>query len=264
MRSSRAPRRRPRGWRAGRRRRSQGPAAGRRRRLRPERQLLDELAAPRSVARRQQGFRQVDERLAPGGLVGLEHGERPGEEVGRRGKVLAVERTAAGNAQSLAGTPAEVARGVVERAELAAVAERALEVEADDLVVLVAALLEPDREPLVKLGARLLEQGAVRGVADERVTEAERRVVGRARRGRDQLLAAQRVEVLVEGGGDGRPGQLGDGGARELRPDDRGMLRHGALGRGQALEAYCQECLDGRRDADPLGLRDDPRVALPP
>ena len=98
---------------------------------------------------------------------------------------------------------AEPPPGVVDRSELGPVAERLLEVVAEDLLVLGEPGPEHDGEPggeaFVQPGPGTLEQAGVRRVADQDVAEVE--VVGRARlRPADELFAAQRGERRLEVG----------------------------------------------------------------
>src|SRR5436190_14803939 len=175
-----------------------------------QRQLLDDLPAASRVAGRQQRLREVEQDLAAHRVDVLEHVERSAEQVRRRRQILAPERPASRLAQPSPGAAAEVAAVVAERAELEPVAVRALEMKADDLVLTAAAGLERHGKALVEISARLLEQPAVRSVADQRVTEAVYRVLGAPVDGDDQLLAPQRVEMLVDRGAESRTRERGD------------------------------------------------------
>ena len=70
---------------------------------------------------------------------------------------------------------------LIQRAELAAVGVRLLEMERDHLLVLADERtglgLQPVGEALVQLGARLLQERAVGRVADQHVVEAVDRLV---------------------------------------------------------------------------------------
>ena len=109
------------------------------------------------------------------------------EQVGGGAHVAAAERAPAGRRELLGRARPSSLPVVVERAELAQVPVRLLEVVAEDLLVLglAAALavdaLGPVGEPLVEGGARPLEQAAVGRVADQHVVEAVALVVGDVR-----------------------------------------------------------------------------------
>jgi hypothetical protein len=76
--------------------------------------------------------------------------------------------------------------------------------EAEDLVVLADALpgqpLEPVREPLVERRPEFLGCRSIRGLTDEDVTEAERRLVDElGLRRADELLLNKRFERVAHG-----------------------------------------------------------------
>jgi hypothetical protein len=76
--------------------------------------------------------------------------------------------------------------------------------EAEDLVVLADALpgqpLEPVREPLVERRPEFLGCRSIRGLTDEDVTEAERRLVDElGLRRPDELLLNKRFEPVAHG-----------------------------------------------------------------
>ena len=102
------------------------------------------------------------------------------------------------------GPPRELAARVVEWPELGPVAERLLEVEAEDLLelLLAAALpvdpLGPRHEALVELGAGPLEQRAVRRLADQPVAKAVRLLVGIGS-GRGRRTACRRASLRLAG-----------------------------------------------------------------
>ena len=88
--------------------------------------------------------------------------------------------------------------GRLDRAEFVAVAKRALQVVADDLLdlghPLGEPLDEPPREALVQLRPELLGDAAVGHLLDEDVPEAERLLTARAPARPDELLADERLE----------------------------------------------------------------------
>src|SRR5262249_60665754 len=97
------------------------------------------------------------------------------------------------------GALAESARMIVEQAQVAQALVRLLEMPADRFIVLdglADPFLDPVRQASVQLGARLLEQAAVRRVADQCVMEAQGRLADEpAGGGLDQLAAAQRPQA---------------------------------------------------------------------
>ena len=102
------------------------------------------------------------------------------------------------------GQPARAPRFRLD-AELIQVAERLLEVMADDLVELDeigADLVQPAGEPLVEVRARRLRERVVRRVADEDVPEAERVVAGQLRALRPHELLAHEAEQTGTGPAD--------------------------------------------------------------
>ena len=98
------------------------------------------------------------------------------EEVRRRRHVAAGERAPPGRGEAPRAVLADRASVVVERAELREVRPGLLEVVAEDLLELGAAvavdLVGPGDEPLVEVGAAALEDAVVGGVADHDVLEA--------------------------------------------------------------------------------------------
>ena len=165
-------------------------------------ELLDRRRRRTDVAGREQRLAPVERELGARGVVGLEALERAAEQAGGERHVVARERAAAGRGETLRGAFAEPAAARVERAELAQVLVRLLEMPADRLVVLGRAgraRLDPVGEARVQLGARALEEAAVGGVADQHVVEAQHRLAEEpAGVALDQLAAAQRLEARVE------------------------------------------------------------------
>src|SRR5262249_60430992 len=110
----------------------------------------------------------------------------------------------------------------VERAELAQVPVRLLEVPADRLVVLDRVAhpsLEPVGEACVQVGARVLEEAPVGRITGEHMVEAERGLAEVPARVRlDELAPTERFEPRIEIGRFARQ-QTADGGARELPAD---------------------------------------------
>src|SRR5204863_1006585 len=135
------------------------------------------------------------------------------------------------------------------RTELPAVAERLLEVIADDRLVLrhavAGVLLRPDGEPLVKLRAALLRQPRVRRVEDQDVMEPERVLAreGRTLR-RDEPLAHQRLEMAPHVRTEALRAELGDRAPPELLPDHRGRAEDDALLGAEAVEPRGEQRLD--------------------
>ena len=124
--------------------------------------------------------------------------------------------------------------------------------------------LDPVGETRMQLGARALQEPAIGRVADQHVVEAQGRLAEEpAGVGLDELAAAERFEPRIEIA-DLAGQKVRDGRARELPPDHRGPLEHGALLRTEPLDTGRQQGLDGGRhleggDLDP----GDPPVALP-
>jgi hypothetical protein len=83
---------------------------------------------------------------------------------------------------------------LIDRAQLAPVVDRLLQVEADDLVVLAgplpAHLLEPRGEALVQLATILLGERLIGGIADQVVAELEGVLAGDLRGVREHQAAA--------------------------------------------------------------------------
>src|SRR6185369_13613543 len=143
---------------------------------------------------------------------------------------------------------------------------RLLEVTADRLIVLrgIADLrADPVGQSRVQLGARALQEPPVRGVADQNVMEAKRRLAEEpARVALDQLAPVERLETGVEVGA--VPLEQGsDGASREMPADDRGTLEHGALFGAESLDARGKERMDRRRHLERGQPRaDDPTVTF--
>ena len=128
------------------------------------------------------------------GIIGWEQRSRARDEVHRRGGVAAEKRAPAGGAEPQRRASPELSIGL---AEVRQVAERLLEVVADDLFVLGEAtadlLLEPCGVPLVQGCPCPLRDRVVRGVADEQMAEAEASLTGEDRRLEpDEVLADER------------------------------------------------------------------------
>ena len=152
----------------------------------------------------------------------------------------------------------------VDRTQLTQVMVRLFEVPADRLVMLDG-LPDPRFDPVgkasVQLGARTLQQAPVGRVADQHVVEAQNRFAKEpAGVGLDQLAAPQRFEAGVEVGHVPRQ-QVGNSGAREVAPDDRGALQDGALVRAQPLDAGGEQRVNGGRHLE-AGERDARRPAV--
>ena len=102
--------------------------------------------------------------------------ERPVEQAPRRRHVVADVRAPAGRCEQRPGALGECDVG---NAELGPIPGGLFEVVPDELV-LGAARVEPRCETLMELGTQCFRDPAVRGVADERVAEAEAVLVLRA------------------------------------------------------------------------------------
>ena len=126
-----------------------------------------------------------------------------------RGDVSAVERAPAGRREPPRAVLADRAAVLVERAELGEVLPGLLEVVAEDLLELDAAIpvdaVRPADEPLVEVGAGPLEDPVVGGVADHDVLEAVRALVavldgtGRGACGRGSRARSSRAGRCPEG-----------------------------------------------------------------
>ena len=141
----------------------------------------------------------------------------------------------------------QAACAVVDRPQLSPVAERLLEVVAEDLLdlddPLAGPLLDPDDEALVQVGPHLLGDPGVRGIADQLVTEAVPLLAGHDRTVRaDQLLADERRQQPRDLGAGVRRGQICDRAgpetlARHRRPLQRLALLGGSRSRRAARRA---------------------------
>ena len=146
-----------------------------------------------------QRIRELEAELEPLGRVLRQQRARALEEVDGRRRVSASDRAPPGGGEQLPAARGERHPRLVDALDLGAVAERLLEVVAEHLLHLGAAVAgrydEPVREPLVQLGPDLLRQAVIGGVPDQDVPEAEG-VLARERRPllADQLLAQQRAE----------------------------------------------------------------------
>ena len=213
-------------------------------------ELVDRARRGADVAGGEQRLAPVEGQVGARRIGGVEPVERASEQARRQRQVVARQRAPARRREIARRPLAEGAALRVDRAELAQVLVRLLEVPADRLVVLdglADPALEPVGEAAVQLRARVLQQAPVGRVADQHVVEAQRRLAEEpAGVGLDQLAAPQRLEPRVEVADLARQ-QVGDGGARELPPDHRGALEHRALLRTQPLDAGGEQRLDGRR-----------------
>jgi len=132
-----------------------------------------------------QRLTEVRQQLEP---FGVEHGEQRGRsphQVRGGRHVAAGERPAARGPQPFGRSSPDGSAAIVERPELGEIPVRLLEVVAEDLLVLAAAVavhgLGPLREPLVELGAVPLQEPGIRRVPDQDVLEGVRRAGGHDR-----------------------------------------------------------------------------------
>ena len=126
-----------------------------------------------------------------------ERGPAP-EQAAGRAEVTARVRSAAGGGKSRGCATGEVVETGIGAVEFGPVAVGALQVVADDLVLLDERRvpIEPVGKGLVQRGPGLLRERVVRSVADQEVAEAECLLVRIGRLvGSDHLLADEREEV---------------------------------------------------------------------
>ena len=153
-------------------------------------------------------------------------------------------RAQTGRCEAAARCDGELRRVRVVRRELVQVALRLLEVEADRLVVHVAARFEPLGNALVELCAFGLWYRRVRDVTDERVMETE--AVG-ARRHVDQLQTRELAEVATDTRNLERWAEVRYRRLPELAADDRRTFERRARFRIQAVEPTRQQGLQAWR-----------------
>ena len=167
-------------------------------------ELVDRPRRRADVAGGEQRLAPVEGQVGARGIRRVEPIERASEQARRQRQVVARERAPAGRREVARRPLAERPTLRVERAELAQVLVRLLEVPADRLVVLDRVAdprLEPVGEARVQLGARVLEEAPVGRVADQHVVEAEHGLAEEPARVRlDQLAPPERLEARVEVG----------------------------------------------------------------
>ncbi len=182
------------------------------------------------------------------------------EQVGGDRHVVALQCSPACRRQTLCGALAEPLGARIQRADLPKELVCLLQMPADGLIVLgtsagglrsagglLSLRFDPVGQPLVQLGARPLEQSAVRRVADQHMVEAQHRLAEQpAGVGLDQLGAPQRLEARVERAAVASE-QRRHRAAREMPADHGGPLQYRALLRLEALDACCQQRMNGRR-----------------
>ncbi len=224
------------------------PDRGRRRR-----RLVERRGGLGERAPLQLGLAEIHLQLDPLGIAFLAKRGGARQQVRCRWKVAAGEGPAAGGAKALGRAGADLSAFGVDRAELRPVAERLLEVVAEDLFELLLAvafavdLLGPRDEALVERRPCPLEQRVVGGVPDEDVVEAIRvGVVGGhpVIRRPDELLATQRRQVLAQGRLQRLGNELVDGRFREHQPDHRGRLDDRSFLSAQQVETGGDQRLD--------------------
>ena len=231
-------------------------------------ELVERLCGGADVAGGEQGLAPVEGQVGTRRIGSVEPLERAPEQARRQRQIVARERPPPRRREVARRALAERAPLRVDRAQLAQVPVRLLEVPADRLVVLdrlADPALDPVGEASVQLRPRALQHPAVRRVADQPVVEPQRRLAEEPGGvGLDQLAAPQRFQPRVEIALRLARQQVRDGRARELPPDDRGPLQHQAVLRAQPLDARREQRVDGRRhleggEIDPGG----PAIALP-
>ena len=129
---------------------------------------------------------------------------------------------------------------VVQRAELREIRPGLLEVVAEDLLELHAAIavdaVGPCHEPLVQIRPRPFQDPLVGGVADHDVVEAVRAVLALVD-AVDEVLLRQRRELERDAGRHVRGRERSDRRLRKHVADDRRRLEHGPLGSLERVEA---------------------------
>ena len=170
--------------------------------------------------------------------------------------VAARERAPPRRREAPRAVAADLARLLVERPELAEVALRLLEVVAEDLLELEAAaalgvdLVGPANEVDVQGRPRALEDAVVDRVADQVVMEAVDRIVVRHRHRVHELLARERLQLVVDGRLQTLGGHRSDRRRRELQADHRRRLDRSALVDAELAEPCFEQRLDRRRDRE--------------
>jgi hypothetical protein len=221
------------------------------------------------VAGREQRLAPVERQRGARGIVRIQQVERPPEQRCGARELVALEGPPPRRRERARGTRAERPPDRVDRAELAKVLVRLLQVPADRLLAVAAVRrvpVEPIGQARVQLGTGSLENAAVGGVADEGVMEPQCRLSCEgAGLGFDELAPAERFEPAVEIVARLGREELGDGRPREMATHHRGALEHDALPRLQALEARREQRVDRGRH---LEIRERapgrPPVALAP
>ena len=234
--------------RRGRRPRTRSSPAGRRALDGLQEQCL-RLGVPAVEGQRQSDIGQNGEARR---IVRPQQCHAPAEQAGRGGNVKSVECPAAGGDQGFRSPPTERPCSTIDRRELDAISVGLLEVEADQLLDLVAAIsggpLQPVGEALVEVGSFRLGQPLVGGLANEHVAESERVAVARGPGARGgSALPDQRRRGF---GGRSRAVCCGRQG------EDRRLIEHTAddrraLGHGAALGL---EPIQARREQAPGSL----------
>jgi hypothetical protein len=151
----------------------------------------------------------------------------------------------------------QLARGVVDRRQLYAVAVGLLEVVAENLLVFDAPascrLLQPGCKSLVQLRAQFLWHAVVRGVANQQVTEPEGVLAWKSGSVRtDELLANEGLEMTSNVSSCLGGGELDHSAAMEHLALHRGPFDDRSLVRAQAVEPCCKKGLNRRRDGHRL------------
>ena len=213
-------------------------------------ELVDRGARGADVAARQQRLAPIQDQIGPRCVSGFQPIDRAAEKARGDRQVVARQRPPARRSEMPRRPRADRAPPGVDRAELAEVLVRLLEVPAERLIVLdgtSALRLEPVGEARVQLGARPLEDAAIGRVADEHVVEAHDGLAQEPACVRlDELAPPKRLQARIEVGDVGGQ-QMRDGSARELPSDDGGALEDRTLRGPEALDARREQRVDRRR-----------------
>jgi hypothetical protein len=140
-------------------------------------ELVDRRRCRSDVAGAEQRFAPIQRELCALRVFGIESLERATQQARGERHVVARERTPARGREAARRALAERTALRIQRAELAQVLMRLLEMPSDRLVVLdgiACACLDPVGQARVQIGAGVLQQAPVSRVADQHVVEAQR------------------------------------------------------------------------------------------
>ena len=193
-------------------------------------ELGDRARRRADVAGGEQRLAPVEREIGARGIRRVEPIERASEQARRQRQVVARERPPAGRREIARRALAEGATLRVDRAELAQVLVRLLEVPADRLVVLDGLADAASRasrrsgraapRACPSAGAGRRRRGSARGGSAAPARRGTSRRRARSARCAAAIRAARRDRAQLA------RQQVRDGGARELPPDDRGALQH--------------------------------------